>query len=72
MTTLIREPGTYRTRAGMLVHLRASADGTITIQHEDARSAGRMGGADDLVKLSDDPDWPDITPVAGDPALFVD
>ncbi|HEU5288684.1 MAG TPA: hypothetical protein VFV20_09785 [Candidatus Limnocylindria bacterium] len=57
MTTLMREPGTYRTKSGALVHSRAIADGRIVLEREDGR---RMGGDEDLVKLSDDPDWPDL------------
>ncbi len=57
--TLMREPGTYRTRSGALVHSRAFPDGRIVLEREDG---GRMAGDDDLVKLSDDPDWPDLHP----------
>lgn len=67
-----REPGTYRTRSGTLVHLRAFADGTIAIEREGSRAGGRSWADEDLVKLSDDPDWPDVTPAAGDPLLFAD
>ena len=71
MVTLVREPGTYRTRSGTLVHTRALADGTIRIEAEDGSAYARMGG-ETLVKLSDDPDWPDVTPALGDPQLFAD
>lgn len=57
MEMLLREPGTYRTRSGALVHSRAFADGTIVLVREDG---GRMASDDELVKLSDDPDWPDL------------
>lgn len=69
MTTLIREPGTYRARSGALVHLRAFPDGTIVLEREDG---GRTGGEEDLVKLSDDPDWPDLHRHASHPQLFID
>ena len=71
MATLAREPGTYRTSSGILVHTRALADGTIHLEREDGEQHGRMGG-EELVKLSDDPNWPDVTPALGDPQLFAD
>ena len=71
MSTLVREPGTYRTRSGILVHTRALADGTIRIEREDGLAHGRLGG-EEVVKLSDDPDWPDVAPLFGDPQLFAD
>lgn len=55
--TLMREPGTYRTSSGALVHSRAFPDGKIVLLREDGR---HVGSEDDLVKLSDDPDWPDL------------
>jgi hypothetical protein len=69
MEMLEREPGTYRTRAGSLVHLRPTPDGGVAAEHED-RAPGRLGGEADLVKLSDDPDWPDVERVS--PVLFID
>jgi hypothetical protein len=33
---------------------------------------GGPGGIEDLVKLSDDPNWPDIERRTPDPALFAD
>jgi hypothetical protein len=71
MATLVREPGTYRTSTGILVHSRALADGTIHLEREDGATYGRMGG-EELVKLSDDPNWPDWSPDIGDPQLFAD
>lgn len=70
--TFMREPGTYRTSSGTLVHLRSFPDGHIVLEHEDERA--RSGGVvdDQLVKLSDDPDWPDVRRTAGDPTLFTD
>ena len=68
MTTLIREPGTYRAKSGALVHMRPFADGTIILEPEDG---GRHGGDEDLVKLSDDPDWPDL-PRRDAPRLLID
>jgi hypothetical protein len=74
MTTLVREPGTYRTTAGELVHFRIDREGALTIEFEDRDPrdavAGRLGG--ELVKLSDDPDWPDVSRRHSDPALFAD
>ncbi len=69
MTTLTREPGTYRSRSGALVHTRVSPEGRIVLEREDG---GRMGGEDDLVKLSDDPDWPDLHRRDVAPHLFID
>jgi hypothetical protein len=71
MTTRVREPGTYRTTSGVLIHLRPSADGVV-VEREDAPSYGRAGGDERLVKLSDDPDWPDIQRHVADPELFAD
>jgi hypothetical protein len=72
MTTYIREPGTYRTSSGTLVHLRSFPDGHIVLDHEDDLMRARSGGDERLVKLSDDPDWPDIRRSGGDPTLFAD
>jgi hypothetical protein len=71
MSIKVSEPGTYRTRAGTLVHSRKRADGSILIEREDGAAHGRLGG-EELVKLSDDPNWPDITPAVSDPFLFAD
>ena len=71
MSSQVSEPGTYRTRTGTLVHSRALADGSIRIEREDGAVHGRLGG-EELVKLSDDPNWPDITPSFSDPLLFAD
>lgn len=71
MSSQVSEPGTYRTPAGILVHSRELADGTIRIEREDGATHGRLGG-EELVKLSDDPNWPDITPSSSDPLLFAD
>ncbi len=72
MTTLIREPGTYRTSSGSLVHLRSFPDGRIVLEREDGVTLARTGGEEHLVKLSDDPDWPDVRRIDGDPTLFAD
>ena len=69
MTMLEREPGTYRTRAGSLIHLRPAPDGGVLLESE---TMGGPGGIEDLVKLSDDPNWPDIERRTPDPALFAD
>lgn len=55
----------------MLVHSRALADGSIVIEREDGTTHGRLGG-EELIKLSDDPNWPDMTPSVADPVLFAD
>jgi hypothetical protein len=57
----VREPGTYRTSTGVLMHCRLGADGTVRIEIEDERALGRRPLSDDvaIVKLSDDPSWPD-------------
>jgi hypothetical protein len=72
MTTLVREPGTYRTTAGKLVHFRPTPDGEIELVREDPSVTGKLAGEELLVKLSDDPDWPDIVSRAADPELFAD
>lgn len=71
MLTQVSEPGTYRTKTGTLVHSRELADGSIVIEREDGASYPRIIG-EELVKLSDDPNWPDITPSTPDPFLFAD
>ena len=70
MTTLVREPGTYRTAAGELIHFRIDPDGRLVVEVESEHTRARLGG--ELVKLSDDPDWPDRSPRFSDPALFAD
>ena len=63
-------PGTYRTRTGALVHCISRADGTLRLEHEDDSHSSK--GGDELVKLSDDPYWPDAPGSATDPLLFAD
>jgi hypothetical protein len=70
MTLDLREPGTYRTQAGALIHLRRAPDGATTLDLE--ASAQKLDGDEELVKLSDDPDWPDLERQAPDPELFAD
>ena len=65
MTTLVRDPGTYRTTGGELVRFRPTRDGTIVLVREDVRVTGKRG-------LSDDPDWPDVVSRTTDPELFAD
>jgi len=72
MTALVREPGTYRTGSGELVHFRSDPDGSLVPELEDERLRGKLGGAIELVKLSDDPDWPDVRARVSDPELFAD
>ena len=69
MTAPLREPGTYRTTAGTLVHFRPTPDGTLVLDLEDEHA--KLGG-ESLVKLSDDPYWPDVQPRFSDPELFAD
>ncbi len=73
MTAQLREPGAYRTTAGTLIHFRPTPDGRIVLdlEVEDDNLRGRLGG-DLLVKLSDDPYWPDVPPRFADPELFAD
>jgi hypothetical protein len=68
--TAAMTPGTYRTRSGALVHCTSLADGTLRLEHEDASYSSK--GGDELVKLSDDPYWPDVPRRAADPLLFAD
>lgn len=70
MTTLVREPGTYRTPAGELIHFRIDREGVLVVEHESEHARSPLGVP--LVKLSDDPDWPDRSPRPSDPALFAD
>jgi len=73
MTAQLREPGTYRTRAGTLIHLRPSPDGQLVLDLEIGDERLHEGlGRDVLVKLSDDPYWPDMQPRLADPELFAD
>jgi len=57
----IREPGTYRTSTGVLVHCRVGTDGSLRIDIEDdrGREQGFLPDDAEMVKLSDDPFWPD-------------
>jgi hypothetical protein len=71
MTAQLREPGTYRTTAGTLVHFRPTPDGDLVLELEDERATGKLFG-EVLVKLSDDPYWPDVQPRFSDPELFAD
>ena len=77
MTTFVGEPGTYRTKAGELVHCRIGPDGALIVERE-AREPrdderGKLGGFSiELVKLSDDPNWPDVTERSADLELFAD
>jgi hypothetical protein len=72
MTTLVREPGTYRTTAGELIHCRSTRDGAIVLVRDDLSIIGKLAGEEVLVKLSDDPDWPDVVSRTADPELFAD
>jgi hypothetical protein len=63
-------PGTYRTSSGTLVHCTSRADGTLRLDREDEAYASN--GGEEMVKLSDDPYWPDSPRPAADPLLFSD
>jgi hypothetical protein len=65
----VMTPGTYRTTSGTLVHCLPDADGTIRLEHEDPSCARKTG---ELVKLSDDPYWPDEPRPVPNPLLFAD
>jgi hypothetical protein len=73
MTEVLHEPGTYRTTAGTLIHFRPTPDGRLVLDLESADETlrGKLGG-EPLVKLSDDPYWPDVQPRLADPELFAD
>jgi hypothetical protein len=68
--TAAMTPGTYRTRSGALVHCTSRADGTLRLEPEDASYSSK--GGEELVKLSDDPYWPDVPRPVADPFLFAD
>jgi len=76
MTTHVREPGTYRTTSGELIHCRIGRDGAVGCEPERAASGdllAKVGGVSiELVKLSDDPNWPDVADRFADPELFAD
>ncbi len=55
----VRHIGTYRTRDGALVHCVPRADGELRFEAEDGRLTEISLSEGDLVKLSDDPCWPD-------------
>ncbi|HVD30317.1 MAG TPA: hypothetical protein VNE19_01220 [Methylomirabilota bacterium] len=54
------DPGTYRTEDGSLVHVRPSASGRMLVEIDGAAKSAR-GDFRVGVKLSDDPDWPDLS-----------
>jgi hypothetical protein len=57
------EPGTYRRADGRFVHVRRGTNGELVIEAElTSRSAEVWTLAS--VKLSDDPDWPGLRPIA--------
>ena len=68
MTLQLLEPGTYRTNNGALIHCRRCADGSLRIERDNGE---RLPADDMMVKLSDDPDWPDA-PRVFEPLLFSD
>ena len=73
MTVLVHEPGTYRTRSGELIHFRIDREGGLVLEREDDGVEGKLGGLEiELVKLSDDPDWPDVRARIADIELFAD
>jgi hypothetical protein len=54
-----RQAGTYRAPDGTLVHYELRADGELVIHAESGALSGTSVLERDLVKLSDDPLWPD-------------
>lgn len=56
--TMVRQRGTYRALDGSLVHCVVRGD-EIEIEVEQGSPAHLSRLERDLVKLSDDPDWPD-------------
>ena len=70
---LLHETGTYRATDGRLVHIRSDADGGTLIEVERA-APRRVAPADritaGIVKLSDDPHWPDLEPPRRGTGLF--
>ncbi len=50
---------TYQAPDGTPVHCELRADGELVIQAEDGRPTAPSVAGRDLVKLSDDPLWPD-------------
>ena len=71
MTTHVSEPGTYRTTSGVLIHCHIDRDGILVLEVEDESVRGKLGGVE-VVKLSDDPYWPDVRERPSDPQLFAD
>jgi len=65
------DPGTYRAPDGRLVHCRRELD-SLTIEFDEMTSGAAAFRLDDLVLLSDDPDWPDWQHRPADASLFVD
>ncbi len=64
------EPGTYRGSGGGLVHVRRRADGCLVVEHEAPTRGGQVPVI--LMKLSDDPNWPDLDLAAPLGAAFFD
>ncbi len=56
--TMVRQRGTYRALDGSLVHCALRGD-EIEVEIESGSPARISSLERDLVKLSDDPDWPD-------------
>ncbi|HUQ41466.1 MAG TPA: hypothetical protein VM052_03085 [Candidatus Limnocylindrales bacterium] len=55
------------------MHFRPTRDGAIVLDREDDRVHGKIAREEDtLVKLSDDPNWPDVESRYADPELFAD
>jgi hypothetical protein len=69
MSMAVREAGTYRTSLGSLVHFRPAPDGSLILEAEGERG---VAPGDELVKLSDDPNWPDLDRRTADVELFTD
>ena len=54
--------GTYRAADGSLLHVRQRQDGELVVEVERERGCRGPLDAAHLVKLSDDPYWPDLEP----------
>jgi|SRR5919198_3868802 hypothetical protein len=59
-TPSIDGPGTYRAAEGALVHVRTSQTGSLIVD-VDGEPVMRRSDLRIAAKLSDDPDWPDLS-----------
>jgi len=59
------EPGTFRSGSGDLIHCREDYEGHTVVEIERVDGSHSWGDITSLrgaVRLSDDPDWPSISP----------